>query len=212
MTGSELKTLSTIFLGGNSLDDDFFYTYINAIKNMFEVSRDWVILRNFDNSITFTASDDYTSTKSLPSRFLRTYAPYNSRNNEQTGVYIVDSNGSKMPLKPIAFADRYNYKDTDGYYYLDMKNSKIGRTGSKAGTLHLFFLQGTSDISESSTWEFPEFVHPYLPYLIAMDHKGGIDWDTVNANQVPYNQTRINQILSTANMWDSRLQLAELGV
>lgn len=212
MTGTELKTLATTFLGGSTPDDDFFYPYINMVKNLFESSRDWMILRTFDNSITFTASDDYTSTKSLPSRFLRVYTSYDSRNNEQPGVYIVESNGSKVPLKPISFADRYNYKDVDGYYYIDLKNSKIGRTGTKAGTLHLFFLQGTVDIDADIEWSFPEFIHPYLPYLLAMDYKGGIDWDTVNANQVPYNQVRINQILSAANMWDSRLQLAELGV
>ena len=212
MTGAQLKILNTAFLSGYDMEDTLFYQLLNMVKNMLESSRDWMLLRSFDNSITFSTSDDYTGTKTLPSRFLRVYSPYDANRDEQTGVYIVDSAGNKNPLKPIKFADRFNYKDTDGYYYLDIKNNKIGRTGTLAGTLHLFFLQGTADIDSSSEWTFPSYAHPLLAVDVAIMHKGGIDWDTVNANQVPYNQKIINDIRSRLEINDSMQQQNEIGV
>ena len=140
------------------------------------------------------------------------YAPFSDATKEQTGIYIVDSSGNKNPLKPIKFADRFSYKDTDGFFYIDVKNSKIGRTGTLAGTLHLFFLQGTVDIDGDGTWEFPTVAHPILAYEVAAEQKGGIDWDTVNANQVPFNRDTATKINSQLNMWDARLQQAEIGV
>lgn len=212
MTGDQLYTINTQLLSGATVDEDLFYQFLNMYKDMLESSRDWMILRTFDSSITFSSSDDYTSTKTLPARFLRTYTFYNSRGEEQPGVYIIDSAGNKQPLKPIKFEERFAYKDIEGFYYVDVKNSKIGRTGLLAGTLHLFFLQGSADIDTDSTWAFPSFAHPLLPIKVAIDQKGGIDWDTVNANQVPYNANTIKQIESALNMWDARLQQAELGI
>lgn len=204
--------MNTLFLGGQSIDSVLFFQLLNMKKNLLEAKRDWMILRDFDSTLTFTAADDYTGSKSLPARFLRVYTPYDARQEEQTGVYIVDSAGNRNPLKPIPFARRFEYKDTNGYFYIDVKNSKIGRTGTLAGTLHLFFLKGTADIEAGTTWEFPTFSHPLLAYEVAIEQKGGIDWDRVNANQVPYNKNTSNEIMSGLNMWDSRLQQTELGV
>lgn len=219
MTGSAIRAVNTNLLSGNAIDVELFYQLLNLKKNMLEMSRDWMILRTFDSSITFSASDDYTSTKSLPSRFLRVYNPFSDNRQEQTGVYIVDSAGNKNALKPIKFAERYNYKDTDGFYYLDIKNNKIGRTGTLTGTLHLFFLQGTADFSIededtefTTAWPFPGFAQFLLPYEIAIEQKGGIDWDRVNASQIPFNRDTVTKIMADLAMWDARLQQAELGV
>jgi len=212
MNGETLYDLTTAFLSGQTIDETLFYQLLNMEKNMVETERDWMILRSFDSTITFSSSDDYTGTKSLPARFLRIYNPYSDAAKEQTGVYIVDSAGNKNALNPIKFADRFAYKDTDGYFYLDIKNSKIGRTGTLAGTLHLFFLQGTEDMADSVTWTFPSFAHPLLAYRVAVTQKGGIDWDTVNANQTPFNEKDIQRIVSRLALWDARLQQSELGV
>ena len=212
MDGTALYTLTTQLLSGQTIDETLFYQLVNMKKDMLESSRDWMILRSFDSSVSFSSSDTYTSTKSLPARFLRVYNPFDDRGREQPGVYIVDSAGNKHPLKPIAFAKRFDYKDTDGYYYLDIKNSTIGRTGTLAGTLHLFFIQGTVDIDSDGTWEFPAYSHPLLAYEVAIEQKGGIDWDTINANQVPFNRATVQDIVSQLTMWDARLQQSELGV
>ncbi len=143
---------------------------------------------------------------------MRIYQNIDPDTGEQAGVYIVDSSGNKNALRPIKFVDRFKYKDTDGYYYIDIKNSKIGRTGTLAGILHLFYIEGTAPITSSSTWEFPSYAHPLLSIGVAIMQKGGIDWDTVNANQVPYNQGIINNIESSLAMWDAQLQQGELGV
>lgn len=213
MIGEDLYTLTTNLLGGNALDVDLFYQLINMQKDVREMQRDWMMLRTIDTSITFTSADTYASTKTLPVRFLRTYNSYDEYGN-LNGPFIIDSSGSKRDLKPIKLEQAYKYKDSEGYYYIDIKNGAIGRTGTTAGTLHLPYLQGTPDITDSTSWELPpsDGYGALLAYDVAIEQKGGIDWDTVNANQVPFNQRKINQLESNLATWDARLQQAELGV
>lgn len=211
MTGAEQFALATELNGSVPIDETLFYQLLNMKKGQREMARDWVVLRTFDNSITFTSADDYEDTKTLPARFLRVYSP-TSRDGVKPGIFIVDSAGSPHPLTTIPFVDRYAHKDVDGYCYFDIKNGKVGRTGTLAGTLHLYFLQGTEDIASGSTWSFPSYAHPLLAYDVVISHKGGIDWDTVNANQVPFNAADVRQLEQSLNMWDAQLQQAELGV
>lgn len=211
MTGAEIYTLATGLNSGLAVDEDLFYIILNMMRARREDSRDWMVLRSFDSSKSFAASDTYLSTKSLPDRFIRAYAPY--KDGAQPGVFIVDSAGSRHELNPIAFAERFNVKDTDGYYYIDHKNNAIGRTGTLAGTLHLYYLQGNVDIVAAGTWTgFPTFAGPLLAYDVIVEQKGGIDWDTINANQVPFNASTVRKLEGELNMWDARLQQAELGV
>lgn len=211
-----MYTLTQGLLSGFAMDQTMFYQLLNSAKARRERRRDWVVLRDFDSSKSFTASDSYTSTKALPSTFLRVYAPYSNttdKDGSQTGVYLVDSAGNKTALSPIPFARRFDYKDVEGKYYIDSKNNTIGRTGSTAGTLHLFYHSSTPTIDENATWVgFPDDAGVLLAYDVAVQHKGGIDWDTVNANQVPYNLDAMQKIESSLNMWDARLQQSEIGV
>jgi hypothetical protein len=208
MTGEQLYTLATTFNGGDQMDETVFYQLLNMQKDMREMSRDWMKLRAIDTSKSFASSDDYTSTKALPARFLR---PYNIDPTD-SGVSIVTSEGNKIPLQPIALAKRYDYRNSDGYFYLDLANNAIGRTGSLAGTLHLAYLQGTEDLDDEGEWSFPSFAHPLLAFDVVMMNKGQIDWDTVNQSQLPYSEATIRTLESQLAMWDARLQQAELGV
>lgn len=211
MTGSELYTLNTQLLGGNAMDETLFYQLLNNAKDIREKMRDWMRLRTEDTSIVFTASDTYLSTKSLPARFIRPYQFYDEYGC-LAGPFLITAQGDKMPLKPIKFEQRYDYRNTEGYYYLDMKNNTIGRTGTTAGTLHLFFIQGSVDISALTTWALSDIGGVMLAYDVAIEQKGGIDWDRVNASQTPYNQRRIRQIEANMATDDARLQQNELGV
>jgi hypothetical protein len=212
MTKAQLYTLTTNLLGGYQIDADLFTVLLNMKKGQREMSRDWVVLRSHDASISFSASDTYLSTKALPARFLRLYEPYAGANGRQPGVFIVDNAGTKHPLVPVKFADRATVADVEGFFYLDMKNRTIGRTGALAGTLHLYFLEATEDLDEDTEWSFPDYAHPLLAYDVAVEHKGGIDWDTINANQVPFNVATVRSLESSLAMWDARLQQQELGV
>ena len=212
MNGETLYTLTTNLLGGNALDEDLFYQLLNLAKNQREMMRDWMKLRTYDTSITFTASDTYLTGKSLPERFLRTY----SFDPDNSGVFIVTAEGAKMPLSPISMSQRYDYRNMEGYYYIDHANSTISRTGAIAGTLHLNYLRGTVDITENTEWSMlPDSftsAAALLAYDVAMEQKGGIDWDRVNASQIPYNQRKLQSLETNLATWDARLQQAEIGV
>lgn len=211
MTGSELYILTTQFLGGQTLDETLFYQLLNSAKDRREMMRDWMVLRTRDTSITFTSADTYLTGKTLPDRFLRVYTSFDEDGLSDT-VFLVTSSGAKVPLQPIKQSQAYEYRNDEGYYYIDIKNGTISRTGTTAGTLWLYYLQGTEDISETGEWDFPAYSHPLLAYDVAVEQKGGIDWDTINANQVPFNQRKIQQLELSLATWDSLLQKAELGV
>lgn len=211
MTKTQIYTLLTSILGGNALDTTLFDTLLEMSKNTRESERDWMVLRTLDSTITFTAADTYATTKTLPSRFLRIYRP-TWQNQNDTGVYLVDANGGRQVLQPISLAQRYEYKDTTGFYYLDHKNGAIGRTGTNAGTLHLNFIQGTDVISDTLEWVFPSYASTLLAFDIAIMQKGGIDWDVVASFSVPYNQQTIKTLESNLALWDARLQQQEIGV
>lgn len=207
-----MHVFNTGLLSGTVLEDTFFFQNTNMQKGLLEAKRDWMVLRDFDNSQSFTSADDYQSTKELPDRFSRLYTPYDAREGAQPSVFIVDAAGNKTPLNPIAFASRYDKKDVAGFYYLDILNGKIGRTGSLAGTLHIYFIRNTADIDSDRVWEFPDWAHPYLPFRVAVTHKGGVDYDIINGSQVPFNADDAKTILSRLDMWDAQLQQQELGV
>lgn len=214
MTSTELYTLTTNFLGGKSLDTDLFYQLVNSAKNRREMMRDWMKLRTLDSSITFSSSDTYLTGKTLPTRFLRTYTSFDRDTGASNGVFIITTDGSQMFLKPIKQAEAYRYRNVEGYYYIDVKNGTISRTGTTAGTLWLYYLKGTADIDANSTsiWDFPSFADPILAYDVAISFKGGVDWDTTNANQVPYNQRDMNRIEINLATWDAQLAQQEIGV
>lgn len=213
MNGAELYALSTAFLGDNPMDEDIFYQLINLEKARREMMRDWVKLRAIDTSITFTSANDYTAGKTLPTGFLRTYTFTDSEGNLR-GPRIIRSDGSYIDLKPIKLAERYDYKDIEGYYYIDHKNGTIGRTGTTAGTLHLPYLKASDDIDAENGWTMPfsENFGVILVRDVVISQKGEIDWDRVNASQIPYSASKITQLESALNMWDARLQQAEIGV
>lgn len=212
MTGTDMQTFETDLLGGAAIGDTLFYVLANMQKGLIEASRDWMILRAFDNSQSFSTSDDYQTTKPLPANFSRTYSPYDAMSGQQPAVFLVDSSGFKYALNPIPFASRYDKKDVDGFYYLDMLNNAIGRTGSQAGTLHLYFIQNTADLDAGRTWEFPVWAHPLIPLNVAVSYKGGIDYDLVNASQTSFNRADAQAIVSRLAFWDAQLQQQELGV
>ena len=207
MNGATLYTLSTSLLGGNAMDETLFYQLLNQAKNQREIMRDWVKLRNYDTSITFSSSDTYLTGKTLPTRFLRTYGFY-----PDSGAFIVTSDGAKLPLSPISMSERYDKRNDEGYYYIDHTNGTISRTGSTAGTLHLNYLKGSADIDESTSWALSQLGGPLLVYDVVIEMKGGIDWDRINASQIPYNQRKLLQLEMNMATDDARLQQAEAGV
>lgn len=213
MDGATLYTLNTSILGGRPLDETVFYQFLNMAKNTRELSRDWMKLRVVDHSITFSSSDAYDSTKTLPDRFLKQYS-YRDQMGALKGPFIVTADGSKVELQPIKLEEAYDFRNLEGYYYIDYAAGKIGRTGSTAGTLYLPYIRGTEDIASGTSWTMPptDTFGILLAFDVAILQKGGIDWDTVNANQVPYNRQTIRDLESRLALWDAQLQQAQLGV
>jgi len=207
MTRDEIYTLATSLNGGDQMDDELFDSLLAMAKDTREMERDWMKLRTVDRTITFASADTYLTTKSLPERFLRTYTidPYDS------GVFIVDSEGAKHPLTQISLEEAYDHRTTEGYFYLDLANDAICRTGSLAGTMHMHFLKGSGAIEGDTEWSFPSFAHPLLAFDIITINKGQIDWDTINQSQVQFTFATIRKLEGRLAMWDARLQQAALG-
>lgn len=89
------------------------------------------------------------------------------------------------------------------------KTLYLNGTPSLAGTLYISHVKDSPDIEndDASQWVFPSWSHPLLGlYAVAM-HKGGVDYDDVNARMSPENRAQANEILKMLEAWDNEKQL-----
>lgn len=209
MTGQELWDLNTSILGGRQMGDTLFFQLVNMAKRSRESKRPWARLRTEDTSMSFSQSD--VSEKDLPADFIKTYEYRPGKGKLQ----LIDSDGNVEQMTQIDFEERHKYATQFGYFYINQGTSKLGITGTpdRAYTAHLFYIAATPSITLTTSWsKFPEDYHPVLAFDVAIINKGGIDWDTVNANQVPYNASTIRDLESSMAMWDAELQQSSLNL
>ena len=67
-------------------------------------------------------------------------------------------------------------------------------------------LQDNEDLTleSSSTWVFPSWAHPLLGFYAVGIHKGGIDYDDINARMAPENRAQAAVIMGMLEKWEFR--------
>lgn len=212
MDGATLKTLTEDILGGRSIGETLFYQLLNIARVNREMKRPWVILRYVDSSQTISASDGITNTKSLPSGFLMTFNSMRSDGN-RTALHLQNGDDDRYPLE-IPFGTQQEQKDDDDLFFINLASSVFALTGTrdKSYTAYLNYIKNSGDIASSSQWVFPSGFHAILAYDVAAMHKGGIDYDDVNARMTPENRATAQAIVASMVKWDDTLLRNSLGV
>jgi len=133
----------------------WFIAALNAAKDRIESERDWEFLKKYDSSKTRSAGDTISSTKALPTDFARPLK------------VTVGTATSSFNLIP--FEEREVYKDEEGAYVIDYGNSTFAFTGTcqTAGTIKMFYLRFTPDVSLSTSPVWPDRFHRVLALDVA---------------------------------------------
>ena len=210
MHKGQLRTFVTNLLDGTTLDEDLFVTFANIAKNQLEAERAWMILRKIDSSQTVSGADGITNTKSLPTRFLRTFR-VNRPSGYQTAI-LLRTGDSMRYVSEIPFGTQHENKDNPDLFFIDHSGSTFAFTGTRdqSYTVYLNYIQGTVDFTsdgddEDETWGFPSRFHPVLGFLTAAYYKSGVDYDDINARMAGANFSAGVALHDAMIQWDQEL-------
>ena len=208
MTGPELKTLATEINGGASIGDTLLFHYFNISKAFVEQRRPWVILHKTDTSKTVSAGSSSAWNTAID---LSTITDLNRFYGDYP-IRVFDGSNGIDQYRQIPFEDRLRFKDANGTFAYDEANKNLYLNGLivRAGTLWINYIYDTDDITDddSSTWVFPSWSHPLLALLAVGMHKGGVDYDEVNARMSPDNRATAELIVKRLENWDNEKQLS----
>jgi hypothetical protein len=209
MTGVELDTLVDEVNGGASIGSTLKFQLLNLAKGLVEQRRPWMLLRKTDTSKTVTTANTWQTVIDLStitdfSRFFET---------ETSGpIKLFDGSNRIEEYRQRPWNERLAYKQEPNTFVYDEANKRLYLNGSVgfAGTLYIDYLRNTDDLANdaSSTWAFPSFAHPLLAFLAVGIHKGGIDFDDINARMAPENRGTAELIVKQLENWDNEKQLA----
>jgi hypothetical protein len=205
MTGTELPTFCEEINGGASIGDTLLFQFLNLAKALIEQRRPWVILRDTDTSKTVTTGNTWQTAIDLSTidRFNRFYG--------DEPIVLFDGTSRTQWYRQVPWNKRLQYKDTPNTFVFNEANKTLYLNGTVtfSGTLYIDHLKDSEDIenNDGSTWSFPSWSHPILGlYAVAM-HKGGVDYDDINARMSPENRAQANEILKALENWDNEKQL-----
>jgi hypothetical protein len=87
----------------------------------------------------------------------------------------------------------------------------LNGTVPHAGTLYIRYMRSTTDFTTNSDpiWVFPTWSHMLLALFTVGIHKGGVDYDDINARMAPDNRALAELTVKQSENWDNELQLIE---
>lgn len=194
MTGDTLKTMAEEILGGDTIDETFFYQTLNVVKNRIEDSRSWMFLRALDSSRTATLGQNYTISIPLPTAWRSTYK------------LMV---GNDMEYTQAPFDLQHLYRYSGRYYVVDVANNVyylLGNVG-RADTIYHYYLKTTDDVAAATEPVWPSRFHPLLAFETAGYIQLGVDADDIFARMSPENKNQARMLRESMEAWDTRLQL-----
>lgn len=210
MDGNTLSTLVDELNGGASIGDTLKFQLINAYKASLEQERPWAVLRKTDTSKTVTTANTWQTAIDLSSiaRF--------SQFVGSRPVRLFDGSQRITRYRQVPFADRLEHLSSPQTFVYDPSTKSLYLNGTVqfAGTLYIRHLAYSADLdsdSASTVWPFPSWAHPLLAFGAVAMHKGGVDYDEVNARQLISNNADALKLYKALAKWDNGLQLAEIN-
>jgi hypothetical protein len=212
MRSPEFSALVDEINGGASIGATLKFQLLNLAKAMVEQRRPWMILRKTDTSKSVTTANTWQTAIDLSSitefsRFYETFA--------NAPVKLFNGSNAILEYRQKPWNERLRWKDTPNTFAFDAANKQLYLNGAPifAGTLYIDYVANSPDIinDDSSTWVFPSWAHPLLAFFAVGIHKGGIDYDDINARMAPDNRATAELITSRLEAWDNELQLSEVS-
>lgn len=206
MTGQDYTTFCTELNGGASIGDTLLFQLLNLSKAIVEQRRPWMLLRKTDSSLAVTAAYTWQTAISLA-----TITDFNRFYGEHP-ITLFDGMDRTQEYRQVPFDRRLEYRKVPNTFVHDEANGNIHLNGVApfSGTLYLDYLRNSPKIanSDESSWVFPSWSHPLLGLMAVAMHKGGIDYDDINARMAPENRASAASIMLALETLDNEKQLA----
>jgi hypothetical protein len=159
---------------------------------MVEQRRPWMILRDTDVSKSAVAATNGWQTAidlSTITRFSRFYGDDPVKN--------FDGNNHIDYYRQIPWHKRLQYREAAFTFAFNEGAKALYLNGTvNPGTLWIDYIKDSPDIAADATWPFPSWSHPLLGFFAVGIHKGGIDYDDVNARMSADNRATAAAIRS----------------
>jgi hypothetical protein len=192
MTGQEIITMFGE-LTGESLDDDAGLRLMSMAKDKVEAERPWEMLKVLDNSNTSVVGRTYSTGYDLPIDFA-----YDRK---------IVING--LELTPVPSDEQIAYKDSEGYYFIDIANDTFHLCGivKTAHTIYLFYIKFTPAITLTTSPVWPTRFHPYLAFKMAEIYQAGQDADDISYRMSATQRKEADELHEAMIDWDDQLKI-----
>jgi hypothetical protein len=209
MNGDALSTLIDELNGGATIGDTLKFQLVNAYKAMLEQERPWAVLRKTDTSKSVTVANTWQTAIDLStitgfSRFIGSRP-----------VRLFDGSQRIVRYRQVPFGDRLEHISAPQTFVFDQSTKALYLNGTVqfAGSLYIRHLAYSANLTENSldtAWPFPSWAYPFLAFGAVAMHKGGVDYDEVNARQLIQNNADAVKLYRALAKWDNEQQLSEL--
>jgi hypothetical protein len=211
MTGTEFSTAVEEINGGDPIASTLRFQFGNLGKNLIEQRRPWMILRKTDTSETVTAASTWQTSIDLST--ITDFSRFYQTPSDPYPIRLFDGTNKIAKYRLVPFEQRLEYKDSPNTAVYDHVNKLLYLNGTvpHAGTLYIRYIRTTSDFTTNSDpiWVFPLWSHMLLPLFAVGIHKGGVDYDDINARMAPDNRALAELTVKQLESWDNELQLLE---
>jgi hypothetical protein len=209
MPGSELSDMIDELNGGGSIGSTLKFQLVNQFKGKLELLRPWMVLRHTDASKSVTPANTWETAIDLSSISLF------SRFHGDWPVRLFDGRQIHR-YRQVPYAERLEHINVSNTFVFHVATKTLHLNGNVpfAGTLYISHLKTTPALDANSTataWPFPGAQHGLLAHGAVAIHKGGVDYDEVNARQLIMNNKEARDMIDALITWDSNLQLAEIN-
>ena len=206
MNGAQLATFVEELNGGASIGATLLTQLLNMAKAVVEQQRPWMILRATDTSKTVTASTNGWQT----AIDLSTIARFNRFCGDEP-VKVFDGNNRIDHYRYAPLNKRLEFREAAYTFVFNESTKQLYLNGTvSAGTLWIDHIKDSPDLTleDSSTWVFPSWSHSLLGFYAVAIHKGGVDYDEINARMTQDNRAMAATLMNRLEMWDGEKQLA----
>jgi hypothetical protein len=176
----------------DELDSTFELQLVNDAKNAVETELQLEITRKLSTSGSTTAGQTHTTSRALPNDF---FLPLT--------IYV-----GTQAYTPVPFERQQFYRDSAGYYWIDVANSVYYLSGiqGSAQTIYFYYQYATTDLSVSTSPVWPTRFHSLIPLEMARIYWQIDQGEKNRAWTLEYNAeyTRWKHLLQD---WDHKLKL-----
>jgi hypothetical protein len=149
MTGSEIIEFYHNLVDQDSLDSSFEYSLLNSCKGKLEAEREWEFLKKLDSSNSASSSPIALPTDCEVPLL----------------IYVGDD---RVPFYPIPYEQKPLFQNSGRYFIIDQGAKTFQFLDpSVSGTVYLYYLKSTPDITASTSPVFPNKFHMILAYDIS---------------------------------------------